>query len=249
MMERIAGASPRGLARIAGGLYLVVILGGFFAIGYVPAVIVVSGDPVATAHNVEANEMLYRLGIVVHIITLCCNVPMAVIFYDLFKVVNRRLSLLVVFFTLVGTAIEGANLPAQFAPLTLLQGGHYSTDLAAAQVQALAYVPIDLQEISYGINTVFFSFYGLAIGYLIFRSTFIPRAIGVLLTIGALCYLTYSFATLLSPGFAHHLVPYIQLPSLVGEGSLCLWLLLIGVNVQRWKQLASAASVRLEWAQ
>jgi Domain of unknown function (DUF4386) len=248
-MERISAMSPRHLARTAGGLYLIVILGGFFTIGYVPATIVVSGDPSATAHNLQTHELLYRLGLVVHIIILCCNVPLAVIFYDLFKVVNRRAALLVVFFTLVGTAVEGANIPGQFAPLTLLHGGYYSSALTAAQAQALAYLPIDLQEVSYSAYTVFFSFYGLAIGYLVFRSTFLPRVIGVLLAIGALCYLTYSFTTLLSPDFAHRLVPYIQLPSLVGEGSLCLWLLLAGVNAQRWNESASAAAQRLGWAQ
>ncbi len=247
-MERTSAMSPRRLARIAGGLYLIVILGGFFTIGYVPATIVVSGDPAATAHNLQAHELLYRMGLVVHIIILCCNVPLAVIFYDLFKVVNRRAALMVAFFTLVGTAVEGANIPGQFAPLTLMQGGYYSSALTGAQVQALAYLPIDLQEVSYSAFTVFFSFYGLAIGYLVYRSTFIPRVIGVLLAIGALCYLIYSFTTLLSPGFAHSLVPYIQLPSLVGEGSFCLWLLLAGVNVQRWKQQATTATSRLEWA-
>jgi hypothetical protein len=88
---------------------------------------------------------------------------------------------------------------------------------------------------------VFFGLYGLTIGYLAFRSTFLPRVIGVLLAIGALCYLTYSFASFISPGFAAHLVPYIQLPSLVGEGSFCLWLLIVGVNVQRWNVQAAAA--------
>jgi len=248
MMERIANGSPRQLARIAGGLYLIVIVGGFFAFGYVPANIVVGGDAAATAHNLQAHELLYRLGISVHIITLCCNVPLAVIFYDLFKVVNRRVALLVVFFTLVGTAIEGANLANQFAPLTVLQGSNYSSALSAQQLQALAYVPIALQEASYGITTVFFAFYGLAIGYLVFSSGFLPRVIGALLTIGALCYLTYSFATFISPGFASELVPYIQLPSLVGEGSFCLWLLIAGVNIQRWQSRAGAATSRLEWA-
>ncbi len=240
MMVWMAEASPRRLARIAGALYLIVIVGGAFAIGYIPAAIVVPGDAAATAHNIQANELLYRLGIVLHIVTLCCNLPLAVIFYDLFKVVNRRFAWLVVFFTLVGTAVEGTNLSNQFAPLTLLGGGPYSTALSSAQLQALAYLPADSQEVSYAINTVFFSFYGLALGYLVFRSTFMPRVIGLLLAFGALCYLTYSFATLLSPGVAHRLVPYIQLPSLVGEGSLCLWMLIVGLNVERWKQLAGA---------
>jgi Domain of unknown function (DUF4386) len=248
-MERISAMSPSRLARIAGGLYLVVILGGFFTIGYVPATIVVSGDPSATAHNLQAHDLLYRLGLVVHIGILCCNVPLAVIFYDLFKVVNRRAALLVVFFTLLGTAVEGATIPGQFAPLTLLQGGYYSGGLTGAQAQALAYLPIDLQEVSYSAYTVFFSFYGLALGYLIFRSRFLPRALGVLLAIGALCYLAYSLTTLLSPDFAHHLVPYIQVPSLVGEGSVCLWLLIAGVNVQQSSEGASAAAQRPGWAQ
>jgi hypothetical protein len=241
--ERIAEASPRQLARIAGGLYLINIVGGAFAIGYVAAALVVAGDAAATAHNIQANELLYRLGLVAHMIVTVTNIPLAVIFYDLFKVVNRRLALLVVFFTLVGTAVESANLLNQFAPLILLDGGHYSSALTAQQVQALAYMPIDLQTISYNINNMFFGFYGLTIGYLVFRSTFLPRVIGALLAIGALSYLTYSFASFLAPGFAAHLVPYIQLPSLVGEGSFCLWLLIVGLNVQRWNEQASAAGI------
>ena len=246
-MERIADASPRQLARVAGGLYLIVILGGAFALGFVPATIVVSGDAVATAQNTQAHELLYRLGIVAHVIILACNVPLAIIFYELFKVVSRRLSLLVVFFTLIGTAVEAAGVSNQFAPLVLLDGRH-STALTPEQLQGLAYTSFGLAEASYGINTVFFAFYGLTIGYLVFKSSFLPRVIGVLLAIGALCYLTYSFATFISPGFAAHLVPYIQLPSLVGEGSFCLWLLLAGVSVQRWNDRAKVWTTRLEWA-
>ncbi len=238
-MERIAGASPRQLARIAGGLYLVNIVGGAFAIGFVPAVVVVAGNAAATAHNIQANELLYRLGLVAHVIITVTNVPLAVIFYDLFKVVNRRFALLVVFFTLVGTAAESANLVNQLAPLILLNGGHYSSAFTTEQLQALAYIPAGLQTVSYDISGVFFGFYGLSIGYLVFSSTFLPRVIGVLLAFGAACYLTYSFADMLAPAFAAHLVPYVQLPSLVGEGSFTLWLLIVGLNAQRWKEKAS----------
>jgi hypothetical protein len=242
VMERIAGASPRHLARIAGGLYLIIIVGGFFAIGYVPAALVVPGDAAVTAHNIQAHELLYRLGLAAHIIILPCNVPLAVIFYDLFKVVSRRLSLLVVFFTLVGTAVEGANLLNQFAPLMLLGGGHYLSVFSTEQLQALAYMPLDSQAISYNIQQVIYAGYLLAAGYLVFRSSFLPRVIGVLLAIGGLCYLTNSFATFLAPGFAAHLFPYIQVPSGVAELSLCLWLLVIGVNFSRWEKQASKAS-------
>jgi hypothetical protein len=146
--ERIVEVSPRLKARIAGGLYLIIIVGGAFAIGYVPAVLFVPGDAAATAHNVLAHELLYRLGLVVHLITIACNIPLALIFYDLFKVVNRRLALLLVFFTLVGTAVEGANLLNQFAPLMLLGGRHYLSVFTTEQLQTLAYMPLDMQSIS-----------------------------------------------------------------------------------------------------
>ncbi|HEX7263951.1 MAG TPA: DUF4386 domain-containing protein [Candidatus Dormibacteraeota bacterium] len=229
------------MARIAGGLYLIDIVGGFFAIGYVPAAIVVTGDAAATAHNLQAHEMLYRLGLLAHVVILCTNVGLAVIFYDLFKIVSRRIALLVVFFTLIGTAVEGAGLANQFAPLSLLQGGRYG-NFTAQQVQDLAYLPIDLLGTSYVVSSVFFAFYGLAIGYLVLRSDFLPRLIGVLLAIGAVSYMAYSVTSILSPEFASHLVPYIQLPSLVGEGSFCLWLLGMGVNAQRWNNRAGTST-------
>src|SRR5262249_53614488 len=235
LMKGMAGASPRQLARIAGGLYLLNIVFGAFAVGYVPAAIVVPGDAAATAHNLLAHELLYRLGLVVHLITLLTNFPLAVIFYDLFKVVNRRFALLVVFFTLVGTAVEGANLSNQLAPLLLLGGGHYLSVFTPKQLQALAYLPFESQALAYNIQQVIYAGYLLAAGYLVFKSTFLPRALGVLLAIGALCYLTYSFADFLAPGFAAQLVPYIQVPSGVAELSLCLWLLVVGVNVSRWE--------------
>jgi hypothetical protein len=241
VMNWMAGASPRLLARIAGGLYLINIVFGAFTVGYVPAVIIVPGDAAATAHNLLAHELLYRLGLVAHIIVLLTNIPLAVIFYELFKVVNRRFALLVVFFTLVGTAVEGANVLTQFAPLLLLGGGHYLSVFTPEQVQALAYLPLDSQAISYNMQQVIYAGYLLAAGYLVFRSTFLPRTVGVLLAVGALCYLTYSFADFLAPGFAAHLVPYIQVPSGVAELSLCLWLLVRGMNVSRWEAQASAA--------
>jgi hypothetical protein len=231
------------LARIAGGLYLINIIGGFFAIGYVPAALVVPGDAAATARNILAHELLYRLGLVAHIITIMCNIPLALIFYELFKVVNRRIALLVVFFTLVGTAVEAANLLNQFTPLMLLGGEHYLSVFNTEQLQALAYMPLDSQAIGYDIIQVIYTGYLLTAGYLIFRSTFLPRAIGVLLAIGGLCYLTYSFAAFLAPEFAVHLVPYIQLPSGVAELSLCLWLLVMGVNTQRWNEQALEGEV------
>jgi uncharacterized protein DUF4386 len=198
--------SPGALARIAGGLYLVNILAGAFAIGYVPA---------AVGNDVHGHELLFRAGLAAHVAVTATNVPLAVIFYELFKIVNRRAAMLVVLFTVVATAIEAAAIVSQLSALTL--------DPAGA---------------AYDVSTVFFAFYALALGYLIYRSTFMPRVIGVLMTIDGVAYLINSFATILAPAFAAHLVPYIQLPVLLGEGSLTLWFLVFGINAARWQRLS-----------
>src|ERR671927_659312 len=241
-MDSIADTSPRHLARMAGALYLINILGGAFAIGIVPAMLVVSGDAAATAHNIQAHELLYRLGLAAHLVVTVTNVPLAVIFYELFKVVNRRLALLDACFILVATGIEAAGLLNQFAPLALLGSGPYASALPATQLQALAYLPLDVSGIGYSIHTVFFAFDILCMAYLVLRSRFVPRAIGGLLAIDGLAYLFYSFANLLAPGFAAQLVPWIQMPALIGEGSLCLWLLVVGLDVEQWKVRVSAAT-------
>ena len=240
MTDSAAGASPRRLARVAGGLYLINIVFGAFAIGVVPTLLIVP-DVATTAHNIQTHELLYRFGLVAHVVVTATNIPMAVIFYDLLKVVNRRLALLDVFFTLVATSVEVASLPGQFTPLVLLGSSHYTSAVPSAQLHALAYLPGDLSTIDYSIYTVFYGFDFICVAYLVLRSTFLPPAIGVLLAIDALAYLIDGFATMIAPGFAAHLVPWIGLPTIIGEGSLCLWLLVAGVNVQRWKEQASAA--------
>ena len=216
-MEPLTGTSPRQLARMAGGLYLLNILAGAFAIGVVPAALVVSGDAAASLHNIQANELFYRVGLAAHLMPIVCNVALVVILYDLFKVVDRRIALMMVFYSLVGTAVESANLLNQFTPLVLLGRAQ---ELGTDRLQDLAYAPLGLVSI---------------------RSTFVPRVIGVLLAIGAVAYLVYSFASFLSPALAATLVPYIQLLSLIGEASLSLSLLAVGVNVRRWREQASVA--------
>jgi hypothetical protein len=240
-MDSVEGTSPRQLARMAGALYLINIVGGAFAISIVPAMLLVADNAAATAHNIQTHELLYRSGLVAHVLVTVTNVPLALIFYELFKVVNRRLALLDVFFILVATAIEAAGVVNQFAPLVLLGSGPYTSALPAAQLQALAYMPWNLSSIDYNVHTVFFGFDIICTAYLVLRSTFLPRAIGVLLAIDGLAYLVYSFTAFLAPGFAAQLVPWIQFPALIGEGSLCLWLLVVGLDVERWEKRASAA--------
>ena len=197
-------SSPRRWARTAGGIYLAVIVLGAFAIGVVP--------------SIHANEPLYRLGLAAHALILSLNIFLAAIFYYLFRVVSRVGALLVVLFTVLATAVEGAGLVNEIAA--------YS----AAQVQA-----------AYVVQQAIFAFYNITAGYLIFRSTFLPRFVGVLMAIGGLSYLVYSLAAIIAPPFAGQLVPWIQVPSGVGEISFCLSLLIVGVNIRRWNERVAVA--------
>jgi hypothetical protein len=155
--------------------------------------------------------------------------------------VNRRLALLDAIFVLVATAIEAAGLVNQFAPLVLLNSAPYANALPEAQLHALASLPWALSDASYNIYTVFFGLDILCLAYLVLQSRFLPRTIGVLLAIDGLAYLIYSFTQILAPGFAVHLVPWIQLPAPLGEGALSLWLLVRGVNTERWTTTAATA--------
>jgi hypothetical protein len=246
-MDLIAGASPRQLARTAGALYLVNIVFGAFAFGAVPAILVVN-SVATTAHNLQAHELLYRLSLAAHVVVTVTNIPMALIFYELFKVVNRRLALLDVFFGLVATAVEAAGILSQFTPVVLLSGRNYANSLPAPQLHALAYLPGDLSTIDYAIYGVFYGLDFVCVAYLVFKSTFLPRAIGVLLAIDAVNYLANGFTTMLAPGVAAHLGAWTGLPTIIAEGSLCLWLLVVGVDTARWKERASAA-IRMRSAQ
>ncbi len=240
MTDRITEASPRFKARIAGVLYLIAGMTYSFADGSVRGRLVVSGDAAATAHNILAHEPLYRLGFAAELLSAVCYISVALLLYDMFKPVNRSLSLLAAFFSLVGCTIQALSSLFHLAPLVVLGGAQYLSVFKVDQLQALALTFLKLRAQATSIYMVFFGCYCLLIGYLIFRSTFLPRILGVFMAIAGLSYQFY-----LSPPLANYLFPYIVAPAgALGELSLILWLLVIGVNVQRWKEQASAAGMR-----
>ncbi len=239
--ERIAEASPRVQARMAGVIALITTTSGFAAI--VGGSLVVYSDAAATAHNILANELLFRLAVAGDVISLL-YIAYTLLLYNLFRPVNRSLSLLAAFFSLVGNAVGAVNMLFLLAPLVVLGDAQSLSALSMEQLQALALMFLKLHAQLYNIGLVLFGSYNLLIGYLIVRSTFLPRILGVLLAISGVCYLINSFANFLSPAFAAHLLPYILLP---GGADLVvpLWLLVMGVNVQRWQEQASVAEASL----
>ena len=239
-MERITEASPRIKARIAGGLWLMVIAGSVLAF-VIRSPLIVRGDAAATAANILASESLFRLGFAADLIAGVCYVGVTVLLYGLLKPVSRSLSLLAAFFGLAGVAIGSAISLTTLAALVLLGGEQYLNAFTTSQLQAMAMMSLRLGFQGFILAMVFFGLQCLLIGCLIVRSTFLPRILGVLLAIGGSSYLISSFATFLAPAFGARLSPYILPVAILGEGSLTLWLIVKGVNEQRWKEQASAA--------
>jgi hypothetical protein len=236
MMGRIAEVAPRPSARITGIVYflyfLTAVLGEFFLKG-----MVVDGDAAATANNLLAHQPLYRLGLATGLIATACYIAVTALFYGLFKPVDRSLSLLAAFFGLVGCAITALGSLFQLAPLVVLGGAPYLRVFNLEQLQALALMFLKLNTQTANICLVLFGFYDVLIGYLIFRSFFLPRVLGVLMALAGLGWLIFLY-----PPVANSLSPYILVLGFLAELLLMLWLLVKGVNVQRWKEQAGKAS-------
>jgi Domain of unknown function (DUF4386) len=234
MTKRIAEASPRFKARMAGVSYLLGSLTSVFGQMVVLGTLVVPASATATAANILSHESLFRLGFVASLMTVPFHLIWAVLFYGLFKPVNRSVSLLAGFVMLVGCAMWALSSLLHLAPLLVLQGKSSLSAFAPEQLQALALMLLKLNAQAYDIGLVFFGFWCVLIGYLIFRSTFLPRIIGVLEVLAGFGYLTLLWRPL-----AHYLYPYNLALAGPGEISLMLWLLVVGVNVPRWNEQVS----------
>jgi hypothetical protein len=215
--------------RIAGVLWLIVIIAGGWSF-MVPFTMIVRSDAAATAANILASEHSYRLAFVANLIAGACYMGVTAILYDLLKPVNRTLSMLAAFFGVAGVAAGGAAAVTHFAPLVLLGPSPYGAAFTPSQLQALAYMALRLQTELTSTGMVFFGIQCVSAGYLIVRSTFVPRILGVLLAIGGFSYVTASFATFLSPELGAALALYIAPTGLLGEGSLCVWLIVKGAS-------------------
>jgi uncharacterized protein DUF4386 len=231
--------SPQVYARIGGWLYLVVIVAGIFAEFFVRSNLIVSKDASATAHNIMASESMWRLALAGDLVGDFAYVAITLILYVLLRPVNRNLSLLAAFLSLVGCAIGGINALGHLAPLLLLGGADYLKAFDAQQLQALALLSLKLHGYGTDIAIVCFGLYCIFLGYLIFRSGYFPKFLGVLLPIGGVCYLINSFADFLAPAFSDKIPVAILLPPAVAEISLCLWLIVMGVDVPKWQERAS----------
>ncbi|HKN33800.1 MAG TPA: DUF4386 domain-containing protein [Terriglobales bacterium] len=233
--------SPRLYARVGGALYLIIIVLGLFGEAFVRDRLLVRGDASATAANIRSMESLWRFHIAAELFLLVCAIVLLLILFVLLRPVSRDLTVLAAFFNLISIGIEAAITMYLVQALFPLQNSGYLNAFTPEQLYAMATLTLKSHGYGFGVSLIFFGCFCVVIGYLIFKSGYFPKAIGILMQIAGFCYLTDSFALILAPALADRLFPAILLPAFVGEASLCLWLLVKGVNVEKWKQTAIAA--------
>lgn len=224
--------NPNKVARIAGFLYLAMAPLGFFGM-YGHSNLIVSSDVAATINNIIASESLFRLSIMSALIVQIINILLVLVLYKLLKPVNRNYAVLMVVFILVAVPITTLNELNQFAALILLSGADFLFVFESEQLHAQVMFFLNLHEYGIKIASLFWGLWLLPMGYLVFKSGFIPRILGILLIIGSFGYLIDCIAFFFFP----HFKP-IVLYTFWGELLLPLWLLIKGVNVEQWENRA-----------
>jgi uncharacterized protein DUF4386 len=225
---------PRLLARIAGALYVIITGCALFAYLYVRNQVIVADNMAQTAANFLAHEQLYRLGFSAAVVVVICNLPMGIILFELLKVVNARLALLALVFIIASATLEAVNLFNYIEPLFTFSLPEYAKAFNPEQLQALVRGPIRMFGYAFSVSLTFFGVFCALIGFLIFRSKFFPRFLGLLMMVAGVTYWINSFRLFLALP-----IPYIQWVTLVAELSLALWLLVVGVNEAKWRTQAN----------
>lgn len=233
---RLDAKGAQLIARVGGVLYLIIIVLGALGEAAVRGRIVVPGDAAATAANLRSMEWLWRLGVAGEVVLLICATGLALVLYILLRGVSSDLALAAVFFNLVCIAIEGVAAVSLAAALFPVASASYLNAFAPEQLDAMALLSVRSHTAGFGTALIFFGVECVILGYLIFRSDYMPRSIGVLMGIGGVCYVINSFALILSPPLSSRLFPAVLIPSLIAELSLALWLLVKGVKTQQWDE-------------
>ena len=224
-------------ARMAGLFYLIFILLSILVDVLGRSKMIVFGDAAATARNITASEGLFRLSFMSDLLSAVFFLLAAWGLYVLLKPVNQNLALLFLLLNLGGVAVQSLNLLNQFAAVLLLGKADYLSVFQTGQVQAMALFFLNLRENGFMVAQIFYGAWLFPLGYLIYRSGFLPKFLVILVLADFICWLAYFFQFFLFPTFT--VIAYISFPvGFLAEAGLSLWLLIKGVNVEQWKKHA-----------
>jgi hypothetical protein len=224
-------------ARVAGWLYLFIIVVGFCVEIFVRGRIIVSGDPAVTAHNMATLDWLWRLGFGGEVTMWLFSIVTMTVFYVLFRSVNPTIALMALLFNVMDTAIEAVNaVLCNFAALFFSQGLGYLQAFDLHQREAVAAFALRLHEYGFGAGLLFFGVWLILTGSLMVRSGYFPKWMGVLAAIGGVCYALNSYALFVAPAIQDYLFPVILVPSLAAELSISIYMIVFGFNVDSWRK-------------
>lgn len=228
-------------ARLTGWLYLFIIIVGFCVEVFVRGRIIVPGDPASTAHNMATLDWLWRLGFGGEVTMWVFSVVTMTVFYVLFRSFDPTLALMALLFNVMDTAIETVNaVLCNFAALFFSQGLGYLRAFDPQQRAAFASLALRLHEHGFGAGLLFFGFWLILTGYLMLRSGYFPKWIGVLAAIGGVCYALNSYILFVVPDLQDHLFPFILMPSLIAELSISIYMIVFGFDVKVWRNRIGA---------
>lgn len=225
--DTLGKSNPKTTARIAGLLYLSLIPLGVFGILYVPNTLFVDGDATATAQNIIANTMLFRLSIMSALVCQLVNIAVVLLLAKVLQPVSRTLTKLMVLFILLGAPIAMLNELNHMGVLFVLSGASSLSGFSEPQLHSIAAMLIELHQQGVQIAAVFWGLWLFPMGVLVYRSSYIPKVIGVLLVIGSLGYLADFLIVFLLPDVTFVVSEF----TFMGEFAIGLWLLVMGVNV------------------
>jgi hypothetical protein len=235
MTTRLPNSSPQFYARLGGALYLAIIVFGAFSEGFVMSKLLVSGEAGATARNILAAPGLWNVAVALNVLLVLFAVPLLWIEYLLLRPVSKSLVLLALFLNLVSLSVESVSKVFMLLVMPILDNPQYAQTLGTQQVAVFANLALKAHGVAFNVALLFFGLTCLVNGYLIFRSGYLPKVLGVLMQLAGAGYLLSCFAALFAPALADVLLPALLLLPFIGELSLCLWLLIKGVNLAKWK--------------
>jgi hypothetical protein len=236
MIKTSIETSPQVYARIGGTLYLIIIALGIFAQVFVRDRIIISGDAAATAAKLASMESLWRFGIASEFLTVICTILLAMVYFFLLRPVSKELNLLAAFFRITAIIVQTVSLVYLVTALFPLSNVAFIKAFTPEQLYALTNLAIRSHSYGYSVALLFTGCTFLVHGYLIFKSGYLPKMLGIMIQIAGLGYISNGFAVILFPAIANTVFLAIILPVFAGEISLSLWLLIKGVNVRKWNQ-------------
>lgn len=221
--------NPRLYARAGGALYVALIALGVVQEAFIRGRVTVAGNAAATFANLQKMETLWRAGIAIEQVMCIITVVLSVILYVLTRPVHKELALLGFLFGVLATAVESAYSIQLLEALFPLGNSAYLAAFTTAQLQAMAMLAIKTHIFGFGIALLLFGPFFLVTGYVIAKSDYFPKTIGILYQLAGVAYMINGFTLILAPQFAGRVFP-IMIVSFIGEASLALWLLIKGVR-------------------